>query len=225
MLKNVFISSVVFINILFSQAIFSKSTTNHSYGFLTSYSKHEKNYNQYNYKFEFTLTLKGKLEFNAGYVMKKERAFEQNNFKRENEFINYGIKYFIHKPIASVGIAVYNENGMNNNIADNITYISLIFSKEYKGKKLTGMNYYPYIQYAIPQSVEYYMLENYSNPRSNRDFHEYISFGCIMTLTDRLFNKKIFVEPFVKYMVLNKDIYSGFKIGLWNKIKKIKHLK
>ena len=89
---------------------------------------------------------------------------------------------------------------------NSINTISFSLSKFYSGDFTTGMNYYPYIEYEYPLFLKSNTIV------LEKGFFKFVYLGCIITFNN------LWIEPFYRISLENSnDIYSGIKIGVWDK--------
>jgi len=174
-----------------SQSIYIDNPKTTSYSFVSTYSKHKKINNLYDYSFDLRL-INRNFELSSMYYMNKQNP--TNNDSKSNDYSIYSFKYHYkikNQYIIGLGLKKYHKY----KYLDDIHSYTLLISRYYYSQE-SDLSYYPYIEYE-------------RSTKSNLIFNpDYFYLGCIIMDGD------IFVEPFMRINNLTDVKYSGIKLGV-----------
>ena len=185
------LSIFILCTISLSQSIYVHNSDITSYSFVSSYLKHKKINNLYDYSFDFRI-IKKNFELSSIYYMNKQVTNDNNS--RSNDFNIFSFKYHFkmkNEYIIGMSYKIYSKYKQ----LDDFHSHSILLSKHFYSQE-SDLSYYPYIEYENSSKTSIIFSPNY------------IYLGCVIKDGD------IFVEPFLRINSINDEKYSGIKLGL-----------
>ena len=193
-IKSIFNSFllIIFFSFIKSQSIYIDNPKTISYSFVSTYLKHKKINNLYDYSFDLRFINKN-FELVTTHYMNKQNPTE--NDTRSNDYSIYSFKYHYkikEKYIFGLGFKKYHKY----KLLDDLQSYTFLISRHYYSQE-SDLTYYPYIEYEIPANEDNLIFSP-----------NYLYLGCIIKDGD------IFVEPFLRINNKNYVKYSGIKLGV-----------
>ena len=191
-IKSVFNLILIFpiIGCLFSNAIYLNDYQNPKWYLVTSYLMNEDFKDLYDYNFDIRYSKKN-IEFSYNYYVNKQNLLLNDN--RDNVFNIISFKYYYKNKNFIIGSFLNNYKNYQN--LDDLYSLTFLFGKHFFGLE-NDLDYYLYI-------------------KNEKGFDETLMFvpdflylGCIIKDDD------LFVEPFIRINNINKERYTGIKLGI-----------
>ena len=180
----------IFSNLFYPNSIYVNNHQNSNWYLVSSYLMNEDYKDLYDYNFELRFSKKN-IEFSYNYYVNKQNLLI--NSIRDNIFNISSFKYFYKSKNFIFGTTIKNYQNFKNII--DFYSISFILSKNFLGFDNT-LDYYPYIEYEKGYDETLYFIP------------DYLYLGCVIKDGD------VFVEPFIRINNINKEQYTGIKIGI-----------
>ena len=180
----------VFIVFLYPNSIYINNLEYPKWYLVSSYLINEDYKDLYDYNFDLRFSKKN-IEFSYNYYINKQNPLVSD--KRDNVFNIISFKYYYKNKNFILGTTIRNYENFKN--IDDFYSFSFLLSKNFFGFD-SNLDYYPYIEYekGYDESLTF--------------VPDYLYIGCVIKDGD------LFVEPFIRINKINKEQYTGIKIGI-----------